>query len=237
MFVRSSGIYSSHFFVVPYARAFHSRQRNFLSLFRKVHLKETSETALRALKYDCFYPPKSEEPQRNWHFIAAGIIALVTTSVFLYSMAQQDPVQDPVEEIKKALQNDYLSKDKITRLIPGTYGPIKTEIEDIFTRLAIIDEGEKHEKEQIIKKEQPGVTPEEIKDGRIPTHESIFKPKRPIELQDLFDEKNFNSAKEKRILIEGAAGIGKSTLCQYIAYQWAKKSYLIRNLITCFGSI
>ena len=43
-------------------------------------------------------------------------------------------------------------------------------------------------------------------------------------IQGLFECLNFSSEKGKNILIEGDTGIGKTTLCKEICYQWAKNN-------------
>ncbi|MBS4168269.1 HEAT repeat domain-containing protein [Parachlamydia sp. AcF125] len=62
-----------------------------------------------------------------------------------------------------------------------------------------------------------------IYDERIPSFETVLEPEKSIEIEQLFEHKSLKKEKAKRIYIQGAAGIGKSTLCHYIAYRWAKK--------------
>jgi predicted ATP-dependent serine protease len=57
--------------------------------------------------------------------------------------------------------------------------------------------------------------------GITPAHEAIFEPKEAIKLEKLFDHESLKNATKKRILIQGSAGIGKSTLCHHIAFRWA----------------
>jgi len=82
-----------------------------------------------------------------------------------------------------------------------------------YARLAFIGESERKEKRQDLSKK-------EALEGQ-PVHEAQFELKKPIELETLFEQESLKDAKEKRVLILGGAGAGKSTLCQYIAYQWA----------------
>jgi len=70
----------------------------------------------------------------------------------------------------------------------------KKRVSDIFVNLAIIKEQKEEQKEQFINKG---------------TFEEIYKPKELINIS-------------KKSLIYGKAGIGKTTLCKYIAYMWAK---------------
>ncbi|MBS0648004.1 MAG: NACHT domain-containing protein [Verrucomicrobia bacterium] len=54
------------------------------------------------------------------------------------------------------------------------------------------------------------------------THnEALFESNKPVNLDFLFEHEILKEKKEKRVLVLGGAGIGKSTFCQYIAYQWS----------------
>ncbi|CAA6811799.1 MAG: Unknown protein [uncultured Sulfurovum sp.] len=102
------------------------------------------------------------------------------------------------------LKDKYLNDDNfstIKLLINSTPKPI----EHIFINLAIIKEkkAEKN-KENFINRE-----------ALLSSYEEIQKPKEPIEIKDLIQ-------KSSKSLIYGKAGIGKTTLCKYIAYMWAK---------------
>ena len=106
-----------------------------------------------------------------------------------------------------ALKECYKKQDKIPLLIGG-----KLSIDNHYTTLAIITDKERKEKEKELRKP----------DLRPTTYETIFQPKESIQLEDVFDRKELKEASQKRVLIQGSAGIGKSTLCQRIAYQWAQ---------------
>ncbi|CAA6806693.1 MAG: Unknown protein [uncultured Sulfurovum sp.] len=100
------------------------------------------------------------------------------------------------------LKDKYLNKfNEIKLLINSTSKPI----EHIFINLAIIkDKKEKKENNKLISR-----------DAFLSSYEEIHKPKEPIEIKDLIDT-------SKKSLIYGKAGIGKTTLCKYISYMWAK---------------
>jgi len=89
----------------------------------------------------------------------------------------------------------------------------KLSIKSHYTPLAIITNKEWKDKEKELK--EP--------DRRPTTHETIFQPKEPIFLENLFEREELKNALKKRLLIQGSAGIGKSTLCQRIAYEWAQE--------------
>lgn len=68
-------------------------------------------------------------------------------------------------------------------------------------------------------------------DLRISSFEDLFKDKRTIKLEQLFDSDesiarsgsngSMNLEKPTRVIVDGRAGIGKTTLVNYIAYAWA----------------
>ncbi len=78
-------------------------------------------------------------------------------------------------------------------------------IEDIFVNLAIIkEEKEEIKRDKLINRE-----------AFLSSYEEIHKPKEPIAIEELI-------IKSKKSFIYGKAGIGKTTLCKYIAYKWVK---------------
>ncbi|MGZ3732774.1 MAG: NACHT domain-containing protein, partial [Parachlamydiaceae bacterium] len=117
--------------------------------------------------------------------------------------------------LKQSLSEYYAKKKDLSLLIPQQAQNIS--IETIYTRLAIIGEREKKEKEKEVQEAIPGQSLTQL------AHETIFAPKEAITLEELFDQNPLKTASEKRVLIQGPAGIGKSTLCHHIAYRWAKK--------------
>ena len=84
--------------------------------------------------------------------------------------------------------------------------------------MAIVGEVEKKEKKKEAQQAILGL------DSYVntPTHESLFEPKEAINLDSLFNHDQLKIASKKRVLIQGSAGIGKTTLCHHISYRWAK---------------
>ena len=99
------------------------------------------------------------------------------------------------------LKEKYLNDFKTISLLTNT----SKSIDKIFVNLAIIKE-QKEEKdtEKLINRE-----------AFLSSYEEIHKPKEPIAIKELINKSN-------KSLIYGKAGIGKTTLCKYIAYMWAK---------------
>ena len=107
----------------------------------------------------------------------------------------------------KILKSFYKSNFRtISLLLDGEEKPI----DDIFVNLAIINE-EKKEKD----KEKTINTRNDI----LSSYEEIYKPKEPIDIKDLISKAKVSNT--SKALIFGKAGIGKTTLCKYIAYNWA----------------
>lgn len=105
-----------------------------------------------------------------------------------------------IDTLKSKYQNEF----KTISLLLDKPKPI----DDIFINLAIIKEKkEEKNKENFINRE-----------AFLSSYEEIHKPKEPIKIKDLIDT-------SKKSLIYGKAGIGKTTLCKYIAYSWAKGEF------------
>ncbi|MBA3238890.1 MAG: HEAT repeat domain-containing protein [Parachlamydiaceae bacterium] len=85
-------------------------------------------------------------------------------------------------------------------------------IHEIYTELVLL----RKDKEEVKDKKKA------FEEHRINSWEDIHTAKEPVELFTLFETKEGKAA--KRLLILGRAGVGKSTLCQYIANQWAEET-------------
>ena len=112
------------------------------------------------------------------------------------------------------LKEFYCSQEKIETLVEERTISIK----DIYVRLALIkEEKEKKNKEKQNEKVQ---APE---DERWPTYETLYDPKESIKLEELFQNEKLKQKKEKRVIVWGAAGVGKSTCLHHIAHEWANR--------------
>ncbi|CAF1111048.1 unnamed protein product [Adineta steineri] len=84
-------------------------------------------------------------------------------------------------------------------------------IEDSYINLAIIETKKQQQKEKQLR-DAPN------NDAIMGSFEEIYGSKTTIDVKNIFEAcKN----QEKQVLVFGRAGIGKSTFCRYIAYQWA----------------
>lgn len=97
-------------------------------------------------------------------------------------------------------------------------------LEDIFVNLVIVKEDQQKREEYRKLSNTPihSVKNEERSLGLLNSPEDIRNSKEAIHLKDLFKPENASEISEiKRLLLLGRAGIGKSTLCRYLAYRWA----------------
>jgi HEAT repeat protein len=111
--------------------------------------------------------------------------------------------QNASELVIHSLKEWYRSQNKIPRLLHSAL-----PIEEVYTELVLLQQSAEEKKEEKTA----------LEEHRINSWEDVRGTKKPIELKDLF---NCDGKEQKKLLILGGAGIGKSILCQYIAYQWS----------------
>ncbi|CAF4022603.1 unnamed protein product, partial [Adineta steineri] len=88
---------------------------------------------------------------------------------------------------------------------------ISFPIEQSYVNLAVVETKDQQKKE----KELLGTNPSEEVLG---SYEEIYGRTKEIKIQNIFEE---CKDRKKSIFVTGRAGIGKTTFCRYIAYQWA----------------
>jgi predicted NACHT family NTPase len=133
----------------------------------------------------------------------SNILVLLIILYFCYSESQIE--QNNIFNIIKQV---YKRQNLITRII----NPSKSfPIEQNYINLSIIKTKEQQLKENKLL---------DIKQNNeiIGTYEEIYGTKINIEIKDIFQKCNNEI---KNILVIGRAGIGKTTFCRYVAYQWA----------------
>ncbi len=102
-----------------------------------------------------------------------------------------DKVDNPDNETFQELKKFYKSQDKIVRLIE-VEGVQEQSMEDYYVKLSII------------------------------INNDVSGLKKEIDIEKIFDRVDgANSNDVGKILIIGGAGVGKSTLLQYMVYQWS----------------
>ncbi|CAF4007268.1 unnamed protein product, partial [Rotaria magnacalcarata] len=107
------------------------------------------------------------------------------------------------------IRQKYLRNNTIKRIVNET----KTvPIEQCYVNLAIVETEEQHEKEKELEKRH--------KDEILIAYERIHGVKTSIDVKDIFRK---CKDQQKKVLVLGRAGIGKSTFCHYVTYHWAKQ--------------
>jgi HEAT repeat protein len=93
-------------------------------------------------------------------------------------------------------------------------------------RLALVLEREQKRKEQPSSQDESSLDENDktklIQDQRINSFEDLYGTKKPIALSKLFEKQDPEDIASNKILILGRAGIGKTTLCQFVAYEWSQ---------------
>lgn len=112
-------------------------------------------------------------------------------------------------DLFQSIRFEYLRNNRIQRLI---YEEKYFSIEQVHTNLVLL---ETKQRQAAANKFQPTVH----KDFIIDSYEHVYGIKSFIDTKDIFDK---CKEKNKKVLLIGRAGIGKSTFCQSVAYRWAK---------------
>ncbi|CAF1118841.1 unnamed protein product [Adineta steineri] len=121
---------------------------------------------------------------------------------------QSNESQFEPNHLFQSIKQEYYRNGYIERLMnPAKFYPI----EDSYINLAIIETKKQQQKEKQLR-DAPN------NDAIMGSFEEIYGSKTTIDVKNIFEAcKN----QEKQVLVFGRAGIGKSTFCRYIAYQWA----------------
>ncbi|KAF9909307.1 hypothetical protein EC991_008818 [Linnemannia zychae] len=123
------------------------------------------------------------------------------------------PSQYSLKDIQSALKIRY-KPDLVIRRISGK----ELDLATCYVNLAIVDSPEQREKEKQNLKEQAAVF------CRIPSSETVrgSNIQSSIRLEQLFDKRMLRDGKEgipQRVLVQGRAGIGKTTLCKKLVHE------------------
>ncbi|MDF3048148.1 MAG: hypothetical protein K0R73_1266, partial [Candidatus Midichloriaceae bacterium] len=108
-------------------------------------------------------------------------------------------------QIQEKLIASYRARRFLPKLLDDDNLPLQ-EIEATYVNLMLIKKEDEKQKDKGVKREEKPYG----------SYEDINANKTSIDLDAIFDESN-------KILIYGRAGIGKTTLCNYISYKWAKE--------------
>lgn len=137
-----------------------------------------------------------------------------------------------------ALENIYRQFSTIERLFEGASVPM----DEAFVNIAVVTSEEQCEKEKALKNKTNTKINEEVAtryrsgEGDLGLYETIYLPKKEIRLNQLFvlnkatqETTSSTSTYAKHLVIEGRAGIGKSTLAKFLAYQWSKRTECVND--------
>ena len=106
------------------------------------------------------------------------------------------------------VKHDYRCNSRIQRFI----NPAQSfSVEQSYINLAIVETAEQLQKEKRLCHSQSS-------NAVMDKFEEIYGTKTQIDIQDIFKTCKDN---EKKVIVFGRAGIGKSTFCRYVVHQWA----------------
>ncbi|CAM4807607.1 unnamed protein product [Rotaria magnacalcarata] len=133
------------------------------------------------------------------------------TKELIGRIKEQSPTSQLLDEpsyLFELIRLEYKRNSHIERIM----NPAKfVSIEQSYINLAIVEMKEQQETEKKLRDAHKN-------DAIMGTFEQIYGVKTVVDVKDIFNQCNDQT---KNVLVLGRAGIGKSTFCQYIAYQWA----------------
>ncbi len=134
------------------------------------------------------------------------------TEPFLIPHYTPSKTVDKASYLFELIRYEYERHSRIERFMDPS---ISFPIEQSYINLAIVKAEEQREKEKQLRDAQHAT-------DIMGTYEDIYGTKTAINVKDIFET---CKSDEKKVLVFGRAGIGKSTFCRHIAYQWATGSY------------
>ncbi len=183
------------------------------SLFRLIETQHPSPKRWALQFLNSRLPP--EEQIADYHKECNTAVPIKAIHDCLRSTGLLDQVQIRYQESQKNLPS--LLKEKYLRecgSLPLVLTNTAFPIESFFTQLSIVSHASQEKKEEEARQRDPNMVE---KDSLREIYARLCTAEKSIEIHNLFDEKQA----AKRVLVLGRAGIGKSTLCQKIAYDWA----------------
>ncbi|KAG0196811.1 hypothetical protein BGX33_001249, partial [Mortierella sp. NVP41] len=172
--------------------------------------------------------PLSNPPLHPWNDILSlsSTDDATPTSTLLRAVQSKKQQETHLAEISSHIRPSYSSLEKIQSALKTHYSPNlkilrisgdELDIDTCFVNLAIVEAPAQREKEKQELKELAAVF------HRIPSSEAVrgSNIESSIRLEQLFDKRKLRDGKEgipRRILVQGRAGIGKTTLCKKIVH-------------------
>ena len=127
------------------------------------------------------------------------------------------------EALIAMIKQCYRENDRLSDMFAGD-GPSLTLSEGCYINLALVKSVEQKakEKDQCKKGAQSKAIDTYLERQHLSSFEEIYQPKEALPLAELFVPKASEGSQPiHRVLMLGRAGIGKSTLCHYLANRWA----------------
>ncbi|CAF3904202.1 unnamed protein product [Adineta steineri] len=132
--------------------------------------------------------------------------------VHLDEVTLQSELQSESSHLFEWIKQEYKRNGYIERLMnPAKFYPI----EESYINLTIVETKKQQQKEKQLRDALNS-------DAIMGSFEEIYGTKTTIDARYIFET---CKSQDKKVLIFGRAGIGKSTFCRYIAYQWAMGLY------------
>ncbi|CAF0950106.1 unnamed protein product [Adineta steineri] len=192
-------------------------QRGTLFAIEAMHGKDISQFSANPDEKEVILMPGTRVQAKTETFDFKKCLFIVhLDEVTLQSQADQKYVervcinesQFEPNHLFQSIKQEYYRNGYIERLMnPAKFYPI----EDSYINLAIIETKQQQQKEKQLRDALNS-------DAIMGSFEEIYGTKTTIDVKNIFEAcRN----QEKQVLVFGRAGIGKSTFCRYIAYQWA----------------
>ncbi|UJR29479.1 hypothetical protein I4U23_010691 [Adineta vaga] len=169
--------------------------------------KDISSFSMNADEQEVILMPGSRVRRKNESLPLSDHIIL-----HLEEISSQNAIELKSKYLFETIKQNYLCNSRIERLI----NPAKSfPIEQSYINLSVVTSQEHYKREYELRNAA-------YSDSILSSYEEIYGAKTPIDIQNIFQ----SCEKEtKQILVFGRAGIGKSTFCRYITYQWAKGTF------------
>ncbi|MFI5343797.1 MAG: NACHT domain-containing protein [Chlamydiales bacterium] len=138
-------------------------------------------------------------------------------ATLLFEVEPPNRLMDVRQRVIEKLKQCYLSQSEVTIFTVSEKGEweLSMPIDSLYTQLVMITEEERLEKRRELENK--------VVDGRLPTHETIFKTKKEVSPNEILTQAK--SDQETRVMVFGSAGVGKTTFINYMLYTWAKGKY------------
>eukprot|EP00759_Apiculatamorpha_spiralis_P020264 PhF_6_TR25696/c2_g1_i1/m.36216 len=150
----------------------------------------------------------------NTHELLAGQEKII--NILEGVAGTQNVVWTPPDDAKVNLYQTALKASYANQHIDMVLGDARLPLSHMYVQLATVFEAANAKKEK-----------QRLKSGEIAvgSFEEIVSSKKNVILADIFREDRRARTPVSRVLVLGRAGIGKTTLCKKVTYDWATSSF------------